>query len=393
VTVAPGLDFMNFLDQLSVLAACLSLQTLLQLFRHWQSFWNAHVTLRDQSIAQRLAIFLLLPLTVPLHELGHCLATWQVGGTVAAFQWRFFWGYMIPVGDFSPVEYWWIALSGNLVSILLGLLAIFAIPLMRRRILQELLYSFACVNLINSLVLYPLMSITANSGDWKNIYDFRVQPYAFLFLLVHIGLLWWLRSLYYSPATVQWRLARNLSTLNTWEKLQAKAIRANAQASANEHPQDLDAAIAKFNFLIRHGEDHAAQKIAKKLPQNHRVQLLRVAIAHSKRAPQQAIKLGLPLLDVGLAPADQLILYRHLCICYMRLNQGATALDYANRGLAIDPQDHLMHWHRASLYLAQGQRPAAETEIQLALDNAPDEERRQEIHQWVRQKMPKVTIF
>jgi tetratricopeptide (TPR) repeat protein len=396
VTVAPGLDFMNFLDQLSVLAACLSLQTLLQLFRNWQSFWNAHVTLRDQSIAQRLAMFVLLPLTVPLHELGHCLATWQVGGTVAAFQWRFFWGYMIPVGDFSLAEYWWIALSGNLVSILLGLLAIFAIPLVRQRILQELLYSFVCINLINSLVLYPLLSITANGGDWKNIYDFKVPLYSGLFLLVHIGLLWWLRRLYYSPATVQWRLARNLSTLNTWEKLQANAIRANAQASANEHPRDLDAAIAKFNFLIRHGEDHAAQKIAKKLlatmPQNHRVQLLRVAIAYIKRTPRQAIKLGLPLLDVGLLPADQLILYRHLCVCYMRLNQGATALDYANRGLAIDPNDHLLHWHRAGLYLLQGQHPAAEMEIQIALDNAPDEDRRQEIHQWVRQKMPKVTI-
>jgi tetratricopeptide (TPR) repeat protein len=396
INVAPGLNAMNFLDQISVLAACLSVQTLFQLLRNWRSFWNAHVTLRDQSIAQRLAIFVLLPLTVPLHELGHCLATWQVGGTVAAFQWRFFWGYMIPVGDFSPAEYWWIALSGNLVSIILGLLAIFLILLVRQRILAELLYSFVCIDLINSLALYPLMSVTSNGGDWKSIYDFKVQPYAGLCLLVHIGLLWWLRRLYYSPAAVRWRLARNLSTLNSWEKLQATAIRANAQASANEDHQDLDTAIAKFNFLTRYGEDHAAQKIAKKLlatmPQNHRVQLLRVAIAHSKGNLQQTIKLGLPLLDVGLSPADQLILYRHLCVCYIRLNQRATALDYANRGLAIAPNDHLMHWHRAGLYLAQGQRPEAEMEIQIALANAPDEDRRQEIHQWVRQKMPKLNI-
>jgi tetratricopeptide (TPR) repeat protein len=387
---------MNFLDLISVLAAFLSVQTLLQLCRHWQSFWNAHVTLRDQSIAQRLAIFVLLPLTVPLHELGHCLATWQVGGTVADFQWRFFWGYMVPVGDFSPAEYWWIALSGNLVSILLGLLAIFVIPLVRQRILEELLYGFVCVDLINSLVLYPLMSITSNSGDWKSIYDFKVQPYAFLFLLVHIGLLWWLRWLYYSPATVQWRLARNLSTANAWEKLQAKAIGANAQASTNEYSQDLDIAISQFNFLLRHGEDHAAQKIAQKLiatmPNNNRVRLLRVAIAHSKSAPQQIIKLGLPLLEAGLPSADQLSLYRYLCVGYMRLGRGSTALDYANRGLALDPQDHLLHWHRASLYLAQGQLPAAEVEIQVALANSPDEADRQEIHQWIRQKMPKVII-
>jgi tetratricopeptide (TPR) repeat protein len=375
---------MNFLDQISVLAACLSVQTLFQLFRHWQSFWNAHVTLRDQSIAQRLALFVLLPLTVPLHELGHCLATWQVGGTVVEFQWRFFWGYMIPAGDFSPAEFWWIALSGNLVSIFLGLLAIFLLPLVRRRIFQELLYSFVCVNLINSLVLYPLMSIASNGGDWKNIYDFKVQPYSLVFLPIHIGLLWWLRSLYYSPKTVQWRLARNLSTLNHWEKLQAQAI---------AQPQDLDTAIAQFNFLIRNGEDHAAQKIAKKLianlSDNHRVKLLQVAIAYHNQAHHKAIKLGLPLLEVGLPPAEQLTLYRQLCACYMHLNQRDTALDYANRGLASDPKDYLLHWHRASIYLANRQHPAAAAEIQIALENAPDEESRQEIHQWVRQKMPK----
>lgn len=377
---------MNFLDQISVLAACLSVQTIFQLFRHWQSFWNAHVTLRDQSIAQRLAIFVLLPLTVPLHELGHCLATWQVGGTVAEFQWRFFWGYMVPVGDFSPAQYWWIALSGNLVSICLGLLAIFLIPLVRRRILEELLYSFVCVNLVNSLLLYPLISIASNSGDWKSIYDFKVQPYSLLFLLIHLGLLWWLRSLYYSPATVQWRLARNLSTINSWEKLQAQAV---------AQPQDLDTAIAQFNFLMGHGEDQAAQKIAKKLmatqPDNHRVKLLQMAIAYRNQGPQKALKLGLPLLDADLTPPEQLTLYRQLCVCYMGLNQRGPALDYANRGLALEPQDYLLHWHRASLYLANRQHPAAATEIQIALDNAPDEESRQEIDQWVRQKMPKPT--
>jgi hypothetical protein len=379
---------MNFLDLISILAGFLCLQTLVQLQRNWVSFWNAHVTARDQAIAQRLAIFLLLPLTVPLHELGHCLATWQVGGTVADFQWRFFWGFMIPVGKFTPVEFWWISLSGNLVSIALGLLALLLIPVMRQRIWAELLYHFVCANSINSLVIYPAVAVSGGGGDWATIYDFKVQPYSWLFLVGHLGLLWWLSRLYSSPMAVKWRLARNLGTLMAWEKL---------QANGQERSQDIGVNMAKFNFLIRHQEERAAYKIAKTIqaaqPEDPSVRLLGVAIAHSKHFPRQVIKLGQRLLDVEMSPIDRLNLYRYLCIAHMSFSQWNLAQKYLDLALAIEPDNYLLNWHRAELHLAQKQPQAAEQVMQIVLQNAPDEELRQEIQDWVRQKIHKFQIF
>ncbi|MEM9450454.1 MAG: hypothetical protein AAGA75_18220 [Cyanobacteria bacterium P01_E01_bin.6] len=81
------------------------------------------------------------------------IATWQVGGTVVEFQWRIFWGYIIPSGYFTAVEYWWIALSGNVVSIALGLIALPAVVAIKKQVIKELLYSFAVVQLVYSLVL------------------------------------------------------------------------------------------------------------------------------------------------------------------------------------------------------------------------------------------------
>ena len=158
------------LDVLSLISFALLLQSLLQLKRDWRGFWDDVVTKKDQLLAQRLAIFALLPLGVLLHEIGHAIATWQSGGTVAAFQWRFMWGYIIPKGNFSPFQDWWIALSGNLISALLVAVSILLIPRVRKRIVAEILFFFACAQAISIMILYPLLSITRGFGDWPTIY-------------------------------------------------------------------------------------------------------------------------------------------------------------------------------------------------------------------------------
>ena len=181
-------------DFLSILYTFVSLDTLWRLWKSWPSFWDDRVSRYDYFLAQRAAVFLLVPLGVLLHEVGHSLATWQVGGEVAEFQWRIFWGYIIPRGSFTEPESWWISLSGNLVSILLGLLAIPAVRLVRKQILKELLYGFALIELTYSLVFYPLFSWLALQGDWLRIYDFSIRPYAQIMLVIHgllLAGLWW----------------------------------------------------------------------------------------------------------------------------------------------------------------------------------------------------------
>ena len=164
--------------------------------KNWGAFWDDSVTAYDEFLVQRLAMFILIPVGVFFHELGHTLATWQVGGQVREFQWRIFWGYIVPVGNFSASDSWWISLSGNVVSITIGLLAIPAIFFVKKQIIKELLYVFAIVEIVYALVVYPIWSFVTQRGDWIKIYDFSVKPYAQLTLLVHLTLvfgLWYLR--------------------------------------------------------------------------------------------------------------------------------------------------------------------------------------------------------
>jgi Tetratricopeptide repeat len=370
----------NYFDLISFIAGLICIQTLWQLFQNWSDFWDTQVTFKDEELAQRLAIFVLIPIGVLLHEIGHSLATWQVGGTVSTFQWRFYWGYIIPSGNFSSVEYWWIALSGNIVSILLGLLPIPFIPFIRKRIVGELLYSYACVESIYALVVYPLMSFASRRGDWIKIYDFTIQPYASLTAIVHIGLLWGVWQLYNSQKSIYWRLAHNSNTLDTWEKLKV-----NIANQSNDLQSHLEIAY----FLLQNNEVYEAKKIANKIyqiaPHDNRVQVFRVGMNCTCRKYRRAVQSGRQLLNTELLSEDQLRLYRILCISLYKINQLPDALSYANQGLTVDPIDYRLRYHRAVVYQMLGQHQEARADLEVALEHTPDEDSRQQVQQWLGQ--------
>jgi hypothetical protein len=373
----------NYLDLTSIFAGFLCLETFWQLFRNWSGFWDAKVTAQDGALAQRLAMFVLLPIGILLHEIGHSLATWQVGGTVAIFQWRFYWGYMVPTGNFSPVEYWWIAFSGNLVSILLGLLPILFISCTRRRIVAEILYSYACVELVSALVIYPLLSVLLRVGDWVEIYNFSL-PYATPTLIGHVGLLWGLWHLYHSPRAIRWRLAHDPHVLSTWEKLKADRSR---------QPDDLPTVLAQGYLLLRNNELYAAKKLCAVAADNERVMVLRVVIDCASQSYRKAIKSGQQLLALDLIPEDRLRLYRILCLSSYQLRRLTAALYYANQGLVIAPRDCNMRWHRAKVYWMLGKYKESKIDSAVALASAQDGESRQLIREWLKQHQPKVKIF
>ncbi|MBE9078199.1 M50 family metallopeptidase [Romeria aff. gracilis LEGE 07310] len=370
----------DFSDLTALIAGLICVQTLWQLSQNWSKFWDDPVTPEDQQLAQRLAIFALVPIGVLLHEIGHCLATWQVGGTVIAFQWRFYWGYIIPSGSFSPVEQWWIAFSGNLVSILLGLVAIPFIPLVRKRIVGELLYFFALVELIYALIGYPLLSLSIRGGDWVQIYNFDVQPYATITLIGHVGLLWGLWQLYHSRRAIRWRLDRNASTLDEWEMLEANAA---------EHPNQLQPQLELAYFLIQHSEMREARQVSRKIyrlaPEDERVKIFQVAMLSSRRAYRKAIQAGQNLLNSNPSAEAQIRIYRILCHSAYSSNQLKAALSYANRGLAISPKDYKLRYHSAIAHWMSKLPQKAKADFDIALENAPDEEIRQQIQQWLGQ--------
>lgn len=180
---------MNIFDIISIFYVLISIKVARDLIRNKESLLDDFVSNHDRALVTQAAFFFLIPIGVLLHELGHAIATWQVGGTVEEFQWRIFWGYILPSGDFTPIERWWISLSGNLVSILIGLIPIPFIRFVKKSILKELVRSFVKIELIYSLIIYPLFSFTAFKGDWVRIYNFSIKPYAQITLVLHLLLL------------------------------------------------------------------------------------------------------------------------------------------------------------------------------------------------------------
>src|SRR5215218_1951435 len=118
----------DFIDLIALLYLVLGIRPVVSAWRERRSLFDNEVTPCDRYLLSQLAFYVLVPPGVLLHEFAHAVATWQVGGEVVGFHYALFYGYVIPVGNFTPLQEWWIALSGNLVSIVYGLLAI---PLIR----------------------------------------------------------------------------------------------------------------------------------------------------------------------------------------------------------------------------------------------------------------------
>ncbi|MGD1911009.1 MAG: hypothetical protein ACFB2X_09190 [Rivularia sp. (in: cyanobacteria)] len=67
-------------DFMAIIYNILSIDTILRLFNNWSSFWDDTVTAKDRFLLQRVALFIFIPVRVLFHEIGHALATLQVGG-------------------------------------------------------------------------------------------------------------------------------------------------------------------------------------------------------------------------------------------------------------------------------------------------------------------------
>ena len=180
------------LDLISGLYLLGSVAAAVALWRRGKAFWTSPLRSKDKDFINLVALFLLSPLVVPIHELGHALATWGAGGTVAEFQWRGFWGYVIARGDFTPLQDWWISLSGNLAGSLIGTLLLVIghrakgmLPVARALALRAGYFV-----LLSTFLLYPLMSLSDGFGDWRVIYRFGDTSIASgATALVHVGIL------------------------------------------------------------------------------------------------------------------------------------------------------------------------------------------------------------
>lgn len=171
-----------------------AVQILVRIVRDWAGVVAEPLTHEKQRLAEQAAFFLSVPISVLIHELFHAFAVWAFGGEVVEFAYRVFWGYVVPAGEFTLPERWFIALAGTLGSLLFGL----AVWLLLRHSDSRTLRYFGLrtfrFQVYFSLLYYPLMTLVLPIGDWRMIYDFGATPILSgatgLVHLLLLGLFW-----------------------------------------------------------------------------------------------------------------------------------------------------------------------------------------------------------
>jgi hypothetical protein len=232
--------------------------------------FDRQFTLADRQLVDQAAFFLLVPISVALHELGHAVAIWSFGGHVVGFGYYVFAGYVSYDDPFTKVQHVVVAAAGTIVNVLLCALALAAVFLRRppmRAAINELLFQFAVVSGVNALIFYPLLDFaTGMEGDWKQMYDGGVPALSLAIFVIHAGILILAFVAWRSPG-FQRRLAERTGVPAGAERrpfggLRPSATAPMAPAAPTETPASFEpASPAEARFRA------AADRVARGWPQ------------------------------------------------------------------------------------------------------------------------------
>ena len=197
---------------ISVFYLILGVRLVIQLARHFRQTFDRNFTHADRVLVDQAAFFILLPIAVALHELGHAVAIWLFGGDVLDWGFYGFAGYVaFDPAQFTAAQQVLIAAAGTIVNLVLAALAVGLVFLKRppmRAAFNELLIQFTWISLLNALVVYPLLDFASGlNGDWAQMYAGQVPALSLAILAVHVSVLALLLWAWRSPR-VRERLAQ-----------------------------------------------------------------------------------------------------------------------------------------------------------------------------------------
>ena len=342
------------------------------LVRSWRSFVDDDFTTADRQVALQVAVFLLPPVTVLLHELGHVAAAWAVGARVTDFNYGLFEGSVGIAGRLTPAQRWLVSFAGNLVSVAIGLAMLGGgarATGLRRPFRYVLLFGGLLV-LLFAAVGYPLLSATAGFGDWLVIYDFSATPIlGGLTAAVHVvGLValwrWW-----------RGELRVRLFALTSG----AEAELARLRTAMRDAPQGLEPRLALANLFASRGDlslaeatlDEGAAAVAR--PDAARLHLARARLAlHRGRwnAALLATRAGLDSL-----PADHDLeqrLWANQGLALAQMDRPALALAAFGRLDERTAADTGVRYCRGLARLATGDEEGGRADLWAVVDALPE---------------------
>lgn len=207
--------YLRSLDFQIIIWIPLALITLKELKKDWRKLWDNDLTVADRQSLQRLNIFFVMPLVVLLHELGHAFATIQLGGVVKELHFGIWWGYVIPVGNFTALDDLIITLAGSGVQILFGFLALIVATLVKSPPVVAMLVYSGLFSIAGTVVIYALMSVAGMYGDWISIYRSTETQWVMVVAVCHALLVGFVFYLLYGEAPKIWYTGK---TRPKWKK-------------------------------------------------------------------------------------------------------------------------------------------------------------------------------
>jgi hypothetical protein len=348
---------------------------LVSLVRSWRSFLDDDFTLADRHVALQVAVFLVPPVVVLLHELAHAAATVAVGGHVTSFHYGLFEGAVGFEGAVTDAQVWFVALAGNLVSIGIGLALLVAGGLCTgvRRSVRYLLLVGGLFEVAFALVGYPLLSESARFGDWLLIYDFGATPaLSWLTLVCHAVLVaglwrWWRTG-----------LRRTLFAVTNAEEDRLADLSAAVRAA----PADIGPRLALANLFAGHGDlglaAAALDEGTAASADPARLHLARARLAIFRRQWNAAVlasRQGLAAAgETGAAATDPGLpdrLWANQGVALAQMDRPALALaafDRVGRTMAAEPQ---IRYSRAVARMASGDVVGGRDDLVAVLDALP----------------------
>lgn len=262
-------------------------RVVVQLARNFRATFDRTFTRQDRALVDQAAFFILVPISVALHELGHAATIKLFGGDILGWGFYGFAGYVaFDPTQFTEAQQIIIAAAGTVVNIVLGALAIGLVFLKRppfRAAINELLIQFTWISLLNALVLYPLLDFaTGLNGDWMQMYDFRAPALNGTILIVHatvLGVMFWA----WKSPKVRARIAaltesepgpapsRRRGVIPASPKGSELALREAATRVASGWPRPLEAAIQRgasgSALVLSWGEEPARRSVIVAAPE------------------------------------------------------------------------------------------------------------------------------
>jgi hypothetical protein len=174
---------------LGIVTLPVSIYTVKCVVENFGTLFDEDLTIKDRNLLKQFAFFVLLPMVVLFHEIGHALAARYFGATVTAFHWSIFWGEVVIDGKLTPFQHYVIALAGNLFQLATCFFALGLALIETSPALVALSVYFYIFNGLACLIGYPLLSLTAWNDDFAMIYGQPNLQIATITGIVHLLLI------------------------------------------------------------------------------------------------------------------------------------------------------------------------------------------------------------